>query len=295
MYPVRIWPDHSSQIITRDSNHLGWDSLRALTCEFVTADSPLLVPDDPEYFTLELNTGPSTSVSYQFGEENTGAVSWEPGDIWIYPNTERSIWEWDSPHRTIVFFFPVSRLRQLIMDGLKVDVCNPALVPGISKRDDKLRSLLQLIAADMLGESHNEKMYINSLVDATLIHLARNYVTESEDISRGHPHLTVLQMEKLRQHVFDYVDTPLSVADLAQVVCLTPHEFPRAFRTAMGITPYQYVLKERIKWAQYMLRTTDLSLAEIAFSAGFSSQSHFTRTFGKQKSMTPQNYRMAFR
>jgi len=292
---VPNWPRHSSQVITGDSEQLGWDNVRALSCEFSVSGSPFLVPDAPDFFTVELNTDLSTSVSYQFGDEKSDVVLWGPGDIWIYPNTQPSKWEWERPHNTVIFFLPVSRLRQLILDGLQIDVRSPALVPGISKSDFRLKCLLQLLAADMLGESHGEKMYIDSLVDATLIHLTRNYVIESEGAGHGETQLNAIQLEKVRQHVFDYVDTPLSVADLAKVVDLEPHEFPRAFRSATGITPYQYVLKERIEWAQHLLRTTDLSLAEVSLAVGFSSQSHFTRTFGKQKLMTPQNYRQAFK
>jgi AraC family transcriptional regulator len=81
------------------------------------------------------------------------------------------------------------------------------------------------------------------------------------------------------------------VADLAEAAGVKRFDFPRAFRSTVGITPYQYVLRERIEWAEYLLSSTDLSLAEIAYTAGFSSQSHFTRTFRKHRGTTPQGFR----
>jgi AraC family transcriptional regulator len=286
---------HFSNAVTSDSIGLGWESLRALACNYHTAYSPLSIPKDPEYITVELNTGLRTAVSYQFGNKENGDVSWGPGDIWIYPNTESSTWKWDRPHNTIVFFLPMKRLKQLMLKGLNIDAQNSNIVPGICKNDGTLTNLLQLMSKGMLGEAASDAIYIKALVDATLVHLARNHMVGKPYDPDQRSRFSSSQLDKVRSHVADYVDTPLSVADLAKAAGLPPHEFPRAFRTATGITPYQYVLRERIAWTEHLLRTTDLSLAEVSFVAGFSSQSHFTRTFGKQNSITPQNYRETFR
>lgn len=163
----------------------------------------------------------------------------------------------------------------------------------IYKNDAKLRNLLQLIAADMVDDRPNGAVYVRSLIDAILIHLAKNYIVENQDVAHGHEHLSSVQLEKVRKYISDHVDMPLSVAELAEAAGVKPFEFPRAFRSATGTTPYQFVLKERTGWAEQLLRTTDLSLAEISYTVGFSSQSHFTRTFRKQKSVTPQTYRLA--
>ncbi|MET2830974.1 AraC family transcriptional regulator [Mesorhizobium shangrilense] len=289
----QTWPFQYSKAITADSGRLGWKGLRAFACNFDTARSPLCVPDDPDYLTVEINTALSANVKYQFGDRASSEVVWGPGDIWIYSNTERSKFVWDSPHSTVVFLLPFLRLKQLMMEGLDTGIRYPVMLAGIYKTDARLRSLLQLIAADMMGPETNGNVYIRSLVDATLVHLAKNYITENESIASGQEHLSLAQLEKVRKYVVDHVDMPLSVAGLAEAAGVKPFEFPRAFRTATGITPYQYVLKERIEWAEHLLRTSDLSLAEISFTVGFSSQSHFTRTFRKQKSVTPQSYRIA--
>lgn len=151
-----------------------------------------------------------------------------------------------------------------------------------------------MIAAELVDEHTNGPQYISSLVDATLVHLAKNYVTEDKEPVADQYQLSRLQLEEIRSFVADNVEDALSVADLANVAGVRLFEFPRAFRTTMGITPYQYILRERIAWSKELLVTTDLSLAEVSFAAGFSSQSHFNRTFRNQKSVTPLTYRHTF-
>ena len=67
-----------------------------------------------------------------------------------------------------------------------------------------------------------------------------------------------------------------------------------ALRAERGDGVWRFKLDhERIEWAEYLLSSTDLSLAEIAYAAGFSSQSHFTRTFRKHRGTTPQGFRQS--
>ncbi|MEO1692592.1 MAG: helix-turn-helix transcriptional regulator, partial [Cyanobacteria bacterium J06631_6] len=70
--------------------------------------------------------------------------------------------------------------------------------------------------------------------------------------------------------------------------------FATQFKQAMGISPYQYVIKQRIKKAKYILRQQKFSLVEIALSCGFSSQSHFNRVFRQQVGTTPKKYQEQF-
>jgi AraC family transcriptional regulator len=58
-----------------------------------------------------------------------------------------------------------------------------------------------------------------------------------------------------------------------------------------GLSPYQYVIQQRLAKAQELLRTTDRSIVEIAIESGFANQSHLTIVFQKNLSVTPKKYR----
>ena len=59
----------------------------------------------------------------------------------------------------------------------------------------------------------------------------------------------------------------------------------------MGIPIKAYILKAKISTAQNILVFSDFSIAEIADSLGFSSQSAFAATFRKITGLTPLQYR----
>ena len=85
--------------------------------------------------------------------------------------------------------------------------------------------------------------------------------------------------------------SPVSLADVAAFVNLSPSFFHTVFKQATLLTPAKYLLDIRLSNAKNMLRNSDLSLLDIALSCGFESQSYFCYVFKKYMGITPKNYR----
>jgi AraC family transcriptional regulator len=92
-------------------------------------------------------------------------------------------------------------------------------------------------------------------------------------------------------YIQEHLAEDISVADLADVACLSTFHFTRAFAAAMGVPPHRYVGQRRLESAKAMIATGSASLAEIALDCQFSSQSSFTRAFRRATGMTPAEYR----
>ena len=61
-----------------------------------------------------------------------------------------------------------------------------------------------------------------------------------------------------------------------------------------GRTPNRYIIDYRLGIAARMLLNTKLSVAEIGFSCGFNTLSHFNRLFRESKGCTPSEFRERF-
>ena len=98
-------------------------------------------------------------------------------------------------------------------------------------------------------------------------------------------------MQKARDFVHDRFQESISLADVADFAEVHPVSLARAFRRTYHCTVGDYVRKLRIEFACQKLTGSDASLVEIALSAGFSEQSHFSRTFKRLIGLTPSEYR----
>jgi LacI family transcriptional regulator len=98
-------------------------------------------------------------------------------------------------------------------------------------------------------------------------------------------------IEKLLDYIENNYMNPLSVGELASVVPYSRRVLEKRFKEEIGITIYQYLLRVRTDKFSELLITSDLSLVEAAYYAGFSDYKNVSRVFAKEKNMTPFQFR----
>lgn len=91
--------------------------------------------------------------------------------------------------------------------------------------------------------------------------------------------------------LIDNLDGEIAVQDVARACNLSRGYFIRAFRDTTGMTPYQWLIQERISRARELLQNPEVSLSEVAISCGFADQSHFTRVFSNVVGTSPGHWR----
>ena len=94
-----------------------------------------------------------------------------------------------------------------------------------------------------------------------------------------------------RNYLVEHSRAKILLRDLALALDIDSAELSRTFRRAYGITPSEFVRKERTRWAASQLAGGTRALSDIGLSAGFVDQSHFSRTFRIHYGVTPQHYR----
>ncbi len=99
------------------------------------------------------------------------------------------------------------------------------------------------------------------------------------------------RLKRVTDYIDDNIDEPVTLADLAEAAGLSKMYFAAQFRAATGLRPHEYVLRRRIDHARSLLRQTDGSLADVAFSVGFQTQAHFTTVFKRIVGTTPGQWR----
>ena len=68
-------------------------------------------------------------------------------------------------------------------------------------------------------------------------------------------------------------------------------QFYRRFKTAMEMSPKEYIIRLRIDRARHLLLEDSASVSEIAYACGFESEYYFSRCFKKEVGISPSDYR----
>jgi AraC family transcriptional regulator len=201
--------------------------------------------------------------------------SWVPLDA-SYGPTEITSLELDA-----------SALKLLAVDGVD------RLIPlQHAVHDDALASLVRLAEAEVRTGCASGRLYGESLCMALATRMLRQYAVASSKARPPRAGLTTQQCQRVRDHIHAHLDGDLSLATLAHEAGLSAQQLLEAFRKTFGTTPHQYILRERINYAKRLLATQPVSIADVALTVGFSTQSHFTAAFRRAVGVTPRRFRV---
>ena len=96
-------------------------------------------------------------------------------------------------------------------------------------------------------------------------------------------------------YVVDYINNhitgKLSIDALSQIAFMSKASFFRAFKHEMGISPVDYIIKQRVNFAKQLMSNPYNSVSEACFKAGFNNLNYFSRTFKKLEGITPSTYK----
>ena len=137
----------------------------------------------------------------------------------------------------------------------------------------------------------------NSLADA----IATRQASTTVPTLRGRPLLGLAQRLGLTNpHLISclgvierHVKSPLRNDELAAQVGISRRHLERLFRSHLNITPRQLYLQFRLSEAKHLIEQTQMSIAEVALTAGFVSPSHFARSFREAFGRTPKQLRLS--
>ena len=154
--------------------------------------------------------------------------------------------------------------------------------------DPELKKM-QLLNRPTLGG----EQLIKNLLEILLINIMRDE-TESE-----HTNTQFLFKEELdgyvAKRILEFLNERLyqriKIDDLCETLNYNKSYLFRQFKTATGRTIMQYFTDLKIEESKKLLRSTDLSVSEIAYKLSFDSPNYFSKTFKKKTQYTPLQYK----
>lgn len=237
--------------------------------------------------------GPGVDRSYG-GRHNTRIDAL--GLTTVIPAGRSSEWQSDAVVDVLHFYLDDTRLKQVVLETLDRDPAQLEVRDLMGVDDKAIAAIAPVVSRALVDQGETTRLLLDGMEQvlvARIIDGFSNFTTAKALQPDQHP-LGTAVVDKVISFMRDRLDEDLALADYAALTSMGTFQFARAFKAATGQTPHQMLISERVNRASSLLARSKLSLAEIAYDCGFSSQSHLTSTFSRQMGMPPGKYRKEF-
>ncbi|MEU6161264.1 helix-turn-helix domain-containing protein [Streptomyces sp. NPDC047130] len=118
---------------------------------------------------------------------------------------------------------------------------------------------------------------------------------QAQYVRRPVPEARASGTARARAWALERLHEPVRLRDLAERESLSVRTFTRRFREETGVSPGEWLTRQRVERARHLLETTDLSVERIARDAGFGSVQSLRQHVRSVLGVAPTAYRRAFR
>ena len=137
----------------------------------------------------------------------------------------------------------------------------------------------------IIGDSLNGNMRASGYLYNFLIELAGQKNSERAVRTSNKAIVTAID------HINNCFKNKITMGELCEVTSLSKQQLCRLFKRYLNSRPMEYIAKRRIQAAKELLRSTDMSIEDVADSVGFCSGSYFCKLFARYEGMTASQFR----
>jgi AraC family transcriptional regulator len=160
--------------------------------------------------------------------------------------------------------------------------------------NQKVDYLCSLLIQETENGGRLGPLYFENLAVALIVAVFSQTDTRWPDV--GNLHVQNEGVQKALAYIQANFRSKLKRAEIAAAAHLSENHFSSLFGRLVGLTPQEYILHCRLRFAEKLLRLRGptSSIAEVAAEAGFADQAHFTRHFRRFFGRPPQEYRRQY-
>ena len=150
---------------------------------------------------------------------------------------------------------------------------------------------------DVGADSYIVKPFNKALLVSRIQNILGTRARLAEKLSQGESPKELSSMDNsFLQRFSEQVEASLQdnaadVESIAEALCMSPSTLYRKIKGLTGISPNEYIRNLKLNKAAHLLRTTDLTVAEIAYQCGMGSAVYFRNCFKERFGKTPTEYR----
>ena len=213
------------------------------------------------------------------------------GATYLYDLKQDPRYVINKPFHSLFFYLPRSALDDIAVQFRSPRIGDLSCLLGIGHDDAIIRHIGASLQEGLRRPAETNQLFVDHMMLALTAHVAQTYggLRRGAEPTRGG--LASWEVNRACERLESDLGGKFSLQQIAAEFGLSVSHFSRAFRVSTGLPPHQWLLRRRVEVAQQLMTVRDLPLSEIAISAGFANQSHFTRVFSAVVGVSPGAWR----
>jgi AraC family transcriptional regulator len=278
---AHVFPEYIGGEVIADSATLKWPGLFVRRYRFPKVVDSFLVPATAEPLIAAIIAG-----SAEFEEREVDGT-WlahrvRRGDLFVTRSTTPYELRWRSPlgaELNVVHIHIAVDRCLAAFEAVFQEKASDVEVTEFFGRDETLAYLTFACAEMLSARTAPTSPRVEGIAHLLAIHVAEKYTNIAAQKPDYYGGLPVTRLRKIEDYVRAHLTEDVSVETLAELAELSRFHFCRVFKQATGMTPLQFVTRERMLKAQRLIRETSRSLIEIALEVGYTVQAILPKRF----------------
>lgn len=228
---------------------------------------------------------------------NVDAFQYEPGQMMLLPAYKEMLIDFPeatmaNPTQCTALVISNDKIKQ-VMDYLNEIAPKHHLIDDWKFNPDffhiyntpELTELLNKLFKIMMSGNSLKNVFADLTFKELIIKLLQTQSLLALEIGKSSNAVLLHLKEFVRKHLTD----KLTIDQLQKVANMSKSSLTRLFHNEIGVSPMEFVIRERMAKAKELLRSTN-SVKEACFGSGFNDVNYFVRLFKKREGITPGGY-----
>lgn len=156
--------------------------------------------------------------------------------------------------------------------------------------NENLAATINKLISVCMSETLAKDILADLTLQELLIHLIQTQTTQS--VVQGTFTDQQYPLTHIVSYIREHITDKLTMKELTDTACMSQASFYRYFKRELGISPMEFILNERIRFAKKLLKDPLIQINQVCFEAGFDDCNYFIRLFKKLEGITPKQYQL---
>ena len=209
-----------------------------------------------------------------------------PGDLIVHnPNTPHC--ETSNPKDPLNFLFIGVTDFQLFKRDMNI-LIDRSSCPVIKTENN--RDQLESLFTEIVRETILGKAYYKEIAEALSISILTIVMRLTDSKKEEIPGISSHSM-RIKEYIDNNYTEDFKLSELSSALYISQTYISHIFKSDMGISPMQYMVKKRIALAKELLTTSSMSVSEISARCGYDDPVYFSQVFKRVVGSSPKQFR----